>query len=219
MRMSLPLHGRDRRMRGHHRIALLAAFFVTARLSAGEAADSGAAMKSDPRSTVVSTPLAVLEATFATGPAAHTLHVRYTVRNASGAPLMTLDRGDSLAMRKHTLTATSIAAPYAKDDAGDLTLSHRALPLAKPAPTVPRVPLAAKLEAGAAASEEFRTDLSATTKRVRYCLGIAPFDPEAFTPFDATALWRASFRIADVQTLLCTPWFSLSAHRFETENP
>jgi hypothetical protein len=168
-------------------------------------------MKPDDRAVHVETALASLDARFEVDGARRMLHVEYSVKNRSDAQLMVLDGGVALAGK----VGAGGAAPLGKLDGETLTLTHAATTLPKPAPTVPRVTLAARVEPGASHASKFEADLPPGTKRVRYCVGVAPFAEQAFTPFEADAtLWRAAFGVAATQTLVCTTWFDLATNRF-----
>ena len=168
-------------------------------------------MKSDDRATHRETALAALDASFGVDAGRRVLRIEYSVKNTSAAPLMVLDGGVELGGK----LAAGGAAPLGKTDGETLTLTHAATALPKPTPTVPRVTLASRLEPGASRSSKFDADVPPGVKRVRYCIGAAPFAEDAFTPFEAdTALWRASFGVAATQTLICTAWFDLATNHF-----
>jgi len=172
-------------------------------------------MKADDRAAHVETALAALDARFDYDAARRSLRIEYSVKNSGDAPLMTLDRGVAVGGKTAAAMAGTSAAPLGKQDGDALTLSHVALALPKPAPTVPRVALAAHIERGATHVSRFETEVPATARRVRYCLGVAPFSDDAFSPASAgDAAWRASFTVAGTQTLLCTPWFDITEGRF-----
>ena len=152
------------------------------------------------------TALATFEAHVDVNTTRHTVRVDYSVRNKSGAPLMALDRGIAAAGK------VMDTAPLAKIDGDALTLTQAAMPLPKPAPTVPRVPLATRIEPGATHSATIEAELPLEAKRVRYCIGVAPFAEDTFTAMQGQAdAWRASFAVAESQTLLCSAWFDVGA--------
>jgi hypothetical protein len=168
-------------------------------------------MKTDDRATHVETALAALDARFAIDGARRVLRVEYSVKNTSGAPLMVLDGGVALAGK----VGAGGAAPLGSVDDGALTLTYAAATLPKPTPTVPRITLASRVEPGATHTSKFDADVPPDTKRVRYCVGVAPFADEAFAPFEADPkLWRTSFGVAATQTLVCTAWFDLATSHF-----
>lgn len=162
---------------------------------------------------------AVLEVAF--DPAGSRLAVRYRISNTGSGPLAVFDRGDRHAVLTKRLVAGEVPAPRFEDGAGGLTLSHVARALPDPAPTVPPVPLAAKLAPGAALDDGFAFDLSlgSASGRVRWCLGVAPFDAEfqASESAGEVAVWTAPFEAAEAQQRLCTPWFDVAAGAFVTE--
>ncbi|KRE96607.1 hypothetical protein ASG87_16605 [Frateuria sp. Soil773] len=144
------------------------------------------------------------------------LAVRYRLHNTGTEPLAVFDRGDSMQLRTHQLEPGKPAPPLQADDDGGLTFSHRAMPLRKPPPIVPHIPLAGRLDAGASRADTFTVDVPPGVGRVRYCLGVAPFPAEGFRPATGAGdgVWQASYRIVDQQTLLCTPWLDLATARF-----
>jgi hypothetical protein len=131
------------------------------------------------------------------------------------------DRGNAHLVLTKRLKPGAVAAPLFKQDGGDLTLSHVAMPLPTPTPTVPPTPLAAKVEAGAGldGAFDFQLSLADGPKRVRWCLGIAPFTEGEFTASKAgeSPVWSASFAVIESQRRLCTPWYDLTDAAFERD--
>jgi len=149
------------------------------------------------------------------------LAVRYRISNTGDVPLAVFDRGDRHAVLTKQLVAGEVPAPHFEDADGGLVLSHVARALPDPAPTLPPVPLASRLAAGAALDGAFAFDLSLGTSanRVRWCLGVAAFDEAQFEASESmgeVAVWTAPFAMAAAQQLLCTPWFDVAAGVFET---
>lgn len=175
-------------------------------------ADNSAMPASDPQSTVVRLPEVRLEAQFRFEQDARRLQVHYAVRNMGTVQLMTLDRGIVQGNR----VELDPQPVWRMEDDG-ITFSRGALGLPHPSPAVPRSALAGRLDPGASHTAEFVVSILAPdVHRVRFCLGVSPWGADAFTAMDGHAeLWRASFRLADSQTLLCTPWFDLGTQRFE----
>ena len=176
-----------------------------------------------PAPTEVSTTvaaLATLEAGFDYQPMERVLRVRYRLDNTGADALAVFDRGDRHMVQTRQLAAGDVPSPFfAIDGAGGLTLSHEALPLPMPAPTSPPTPLAARLMPGAALEAVFSFALptSVAAERVRWCVGVAPFNDADFREGETAAgvdLWRASFAVVDDQQRLCTPWFDLAGGRF-----
>lgn len=167
-------------------------------------------------STAVAGPLAGLEAAFDYSASQRVLKVQYQVDNTSGEPLAVFDRGDRHAVQTRQHAAGEVPSPFfAVDEEGGVTLSHEALPLPTPAPTSPPTPLAAKLAPGESVKGEFSFTLPASIAgdRLRWCVGVAPFNGSDFNSGEQVAgvdLWRASFAVVDTQQRLCTPWFDLS---------
>jgi len=152
--------------------------------------------------------------------ATRVLQVRYALDNRGAKAIAVLDRGDTMAVAKHLLAIGAVGAPLRETQGDGLTLSQHALPLSKPTPTVPRIALAARLEAGHALDGAFAVDIDPAIKRVRHCLGVAPFEDGLFSMPQRTSLaevWRASFAVAEHQRLLCTPWFDLDRGAFEAK--
>ncbi len=114
-----------------------------------------------------------------------------------------------------------VAAPTFSQEDADLTLSHRALPLAKPHPIIPPTPLASRVEPGATSQGEFEFSLltDVPVERVRWCLGVVPFanDFKALKPEpNKPEVWLGSLSHAERQQMLCTPWFDLATASFES---
>lgn len=176
--------------------------------------------KSTVASTFVEVEGVTLDATFAYRASARALHVRYRVRNTGETAIAIFDRGDMHAVLTGRQQAGAIPAPVFEEQAGgDVTLSHIALALAKPSPYSPPVPLAIKLAAGAESSGEFEFGVPTqdAPKRLRWCLGIAPFAAAQFTSperVNGVEIWRASFAVVDSQEILCTPWFDVDRGAF-----
>ena len=191
-------------MRIEMAIAIATAAVLTA--SAARVDAEAPAVNGDESRLRATNAMGALEARFGVDAARHRVHVDYSIRNTSAAPLMVLDGGAAVAGK----VDASGAAPLAKLDGDALTLTHAAMPLPKPAPTVPRVPLAARVEPGATHAAAFDAELPAAAHRVRYCIGVAPFDEDAFTAMPGRPdVWRASFALAGTQATLCTEWFEV----------
>ena len=95
-------------------------------------------------------------------------------------------------------------------DIGSLTQAADVLHIAQPA-------LSQQI---ATLEGEFAFAIPATTppRRVRWCLGVAPFDAEAFLAPETVAagsLWQAGDGAARAQRTLCTPWFDVAARAFQ----
>ncbi len=164
---------------------------------------------------------ATLEVAF--DPDGKRLAVRYRISNAGDASLAVFDRGDRHAVLTGRLKAGEVPAPHFEQaDDVSLTLSHVARALPQPTPTVPPVPLATRLAPGASVDGAFEFDLSLAVglERVRWCLGVAPFDETTFEASESegeVAVWTASFDVAESQQRLCTPWFDVAAGGFEAD--
>lgn len=150
------------------------------------------------------------------------LAVRYRIRNTGTAELAVFDRGDRHAVLTRRLVAGEVPPPRFDAGPDGLLLSHVARGLPRPTPTVPPVPLAARLAAGQALDGAFAFDLSLASsegpRRVRWCLGVAPFDGSQFDAAESAgevAVWTAPFEMAQAQQRLCTPWFDLDAGTFD----
>jgi hypothetical protein len=159
-----------------------------------------------------------LEARFDYAPSAGKLVVHYRVHNEGDAPVAIFDRGNRQAVLSKRQALGAVAAPTFEDAGDATTLRHVALPLPRPTPTVPPTPLATKVAAGAAADGEFEfAFVSTTPKRVRWCLGIAPFADADFSSPELAGgveVWRASFAVVERQQVVCTPWFDLARGAF-----
>lgn len=148
------------------------------------------------------------------------LKVAYTLRNEGKTALMAFDRGNRHAVLTKQLVQGEVAAPTFSQEEGDLTLSHRALPLAKPHPIIPPTPLASRVEPGAALEGAFAFSIVSDmpVERVRWCLGVVPFagDFKALKPEpNLPEVWLGSLNDADRQQPMCTPWFDLAGNAFE----
>lgn len=146
--------------------------------------------------------------------------VGYRLRNDGQTPLMVFDRGNRHAVLTKQLVQGEVAAPMFAQQAGDLTISHRAPPRPNPTPIIPPTPLAARVEPGATLEGAFEFSLltKAPVERVRWCLGVIPFanDFRALKPEpDKPEVWLGSLSHAERQQLLCTPWFDLAGNAFE----
>lgn len=156
---------------------------------------------------------------FDTAPGAP-LQVRYTVHNTGHQDLAVFDRGNQHAVLTGRQARGDVGAPGFRDEGqGDGTLSHVALPLAQPSPTLPPVPLAARVPAGQSLQGAFAFSplLDQAPVRLRWCLGVADFDPAHFsspTQAGAVEVWQGAFTLADAQQVLCTPWFEVAAGAF-----
>lgn len=204
-------------------LAMLAAGYGLTAASAPDAAPAATenAMSTQDRHTArVVGADAALEARFEYAEGAP-LKVSYRLRNEGKAPLMAFDRGNRHAVLTKKLTQGDVAAPTFSQEDADLTLSHRALPLAKPHPVIPPTPLASRVEPGATleGAFEFALDTDVPVDRVRWCLGVVPFadDFKALKPEpNKPEVWLGSFSHAESQRLLCTPWFDLATSAFES---
>lgn len=165
---------------------------------------------------------AALHAEFAYDPAQRRLRVDYRVRNTGAATLAVFDRGDRHAVASGRLRPGAVGAPAWKDAGdGDIELSQLAQPLPRPAPVSPPSPLALKLAPGAqaAGSFEFALPGEREPRRIRWCLGVAAFDPDQLDMpqrYGEVEVWRASFALAQTQQRLCTPWFDPVRARFSS---
>lgn len=150
------------------------------------------------------------------------LYVHYRLQNTGREPLVVFDRGDRHAVLTKRQTMGDIGQPGSRDEGnGDVTLSHVARPLPEPPPTLPPVPLAAKLPAGGILEGTFSASPMTLDppKRLRWCLGVSAFEPAHFSSseqVDGVDIWHASFDEASRQTTVCTPWFDIANSAFET---
>lgn len=150
------------------------------------------------------------------------LRVHYRVQNTGREPVAVFDRGDRHAVLTKRQATGDVGQPGTRDEGnGDVTLSHVARPLPDPSPTLPPVPLAAKLPAGDMLEGTFTASPMTldTPKRLRWCLGVSAFEPAHFSSpeqVDGVEIWLASFDEASRQTTICTPWFDIASSAFET---
>lgn len=172
-------------------------------------------------SAAIQSPDARLQAEFEYHAASRILGVRYRVRNASASEaLVVFDRGNAQAVAAGRQTLGAVGAPFEKALGEDIELSHAVFPLSRPTPTVPPSPLAIRIEPGQELAGRFEVALKGTTapKRLRWCVGVAPFDSAYLRePHDSAQgqVWTASFAVVERQGLLCTPWYDTASGRFE----
>ena len=180
--------------------------------------ESSAMPHHDAKHVTVESDSVSLEVRFEYAASAGKLIVRYRALNTSDTPIAVFDRGNRQAVLSKRQAFGVVAAPTFEDEGDATTLRHVALPLPQPAPTVPPTPLATKVAAGAGVDGEFEfVFVSTVPKRVRWCLGIAPFaDGDFSAPEQAggVEVWRASFAVVERQRVLCTPWFDLARGEF-----
>jgi hypothetical protein len=210
------------------RAAILILSLLACPLSAAQHAMSRTATPSFRSEPVSQTPAAstriedgpvALEVTLSM-PKADTVALHYRLRNDGPHALAVFDRGDRHAVLSGRQAPGAIGAPtFEQRDGGDVVLRHVALPApADPTgPASPRTPLALHLAAGASLEGEFRFVIptAAPPARVRWCLGVAPFEQERFFAPERAAgveVWQASD--ASAQRELCTPWFDCARGTF-----
>jgi len=175
--------------------------------------------ENEPARVAVDGDTARLEVAFDLG-ADDQLAVRYRVNNTGSAAIAVFDRGDRQAVMAKHLKTGDVPAPQFEQGGADLELRHAARALPSPSPTVPPTPLAARVAPGAIVEGAFPFDLTLApgTRRVRWCLGVGPFDEAAFSEpqqFDEKEVWRASFAVVEGQQMLCTPWYTVATRTFE----
>lgn len=172
--------------------------------------------------TALTAPDASMQAQFDYDTASRILAVRYRVRNASASEaLVVFDRGNANAVAAGRQTLGAVGAPFEKAQGEDVELTHAVFPLSKPTPTVPPSPIAIRVEPGKELAGGFEVALKGTVapKRLRWCLGVAPFDTDYLRdPRDSAQgqLWSASFSVVDRQQMLCTPWYDVASGTFES---
>ena len=154
-------------------------------------------------------------------PESGSLEVRYELRNDRDSAIAVFDRGDRHGVLTRQQKLGDVPSPaWEMDGKNAMTLSHIALPLPQPAPTVPAVPLAIQVLPGGDLQGHFSFSLPLNNdaSRLRWCLGVADFKPSDFSSPESSAagqIWRASFAVVDRQTQLCTPWFDLNHGKFD----
>ncbi|SDZ14144.1 hypothetical protein SAMN04487939_11811 [Lysobacter sp. yr284] len=147
--------------------------------------------------------------------------IDYRLHNPAAAPpLAVFDRGDLHQVRIGRQKLGAIGQPGFVEQNGDVEILHAAMPLPDPAPTSPPTPLAAKVAPGATLAGAFQTQIwsEAEPKRLRWCVGVMPFEASFFDAPAKTAdgeVWSAPFSAADAQQMLCTPWFDVAKGAFE----
>lgn len=169
---------------------------------------------------------ATLEVRFDYATASDALTVSYCLRNTGDAALMVFDRGNRHAVMSGRQVQGEVPAPLFTLHGGDVALSHRALPLSIPTPTMPPLPLAARVEPGDALQGgfEYASLTAQPPRRLRWCLGVAPFAQDDFRqlesrPSQQRDVWQASLAVVERQQLLCTPWYEVAAGAFAKPVP
>ena len=162
-----------------------------------------------------------LFAEFDYAPASRIIEVRYRLRNASpSSALAVFDRGDLHAIDIGRQKFGEVGVPKMIENGEDIELVHAVAPLPSPSPTAPPTPIAIQVEPGAELAGHFRFALKGITipKRLRWCVGVMPFDAaymDSPTPSADGQIWRASFAVVDQQRMLCTPWYDVATAAFE----
>lgn len=149
------------------------------------------------------------------------VEVSYRLHNPAAAPpLAVFDRGDLHTVQIGRQTLGAIGQPGFVSEGSDVEILHAALPLPDPAPTSPPTPLAIRVAPGTTLSGRFESEVwsDSVPKRLRWCVGVMPFDDRFFdTPARSAdgKVWSAPFAAADAQQMLCTPWFDVARGSFE----
>ena len=163
----------------------------------------------------------VLLAEFDYAPASRIIEVRYRLRNASqSSALAVFDRGDLHAIDIGRQKFGEVGVPKMIENGEDIELVHAVAPLPSPSPTAPPTPIAIQVEPGAELTGHFKFALKGITipKRLRWCLGVMPFDAAFMDSPTASAdgqIWRASFAVVDHQRMVCTQWYDVATAAFE----
>lgn len=152
--------------------------------------------------------------------ASRVARIDYRLHNpATAPPLAVFDRGDLHQVRTGRQKLGAIGQPGFVEQSGDVEILHAAMPLPDPAPTSPPTPLAVKVAPGATLAGAFQTQVwsEAEPKRLRWCVGVMPFEASFFDAPTKTAdgeVSSAPFSAADAQQMLCTPWFDVAKGAF-----
>lgn len=159
--------------------------------------------------------LARLEGDFSLDGDGRTLRIAYKVVNVGEYPLLVFDRGDALSVATKRQVSGSVGVPTTQFRDGDLTLSHVARPLSRPAPTAPPSPLVTQVLPGSEYGNHFTHVLPRSgpdaVRRVRYCqaaIGVPEPLPEAERR--EGGVWSVPNAFAAHQGILCSPWFDLA---------
>src|SRR5690606_40295600 len=123
------------------------------------------------------------------------------------------------AARRGRQPSGPVAAATA-EDTGDGAVVRRHVarpgPVGPTGPTGRHTPIALKLEAGGVLEDGFRYSIpSSPPQRLRWCLGVAPFEQDRFFAPERAAgveVWQAADTSA--QRELCTPWFDCARRAF-----
>lgn len=146
-------------------------------------------------------------------PTAESVVLRYRLRNGGEGAVAVFDRGDRHAVLSGRMQAGAVGAPtFEERGNGDVVLRHVAqpAPAGPTGPSSPATPLALRVAPGETLDGEFRFTIpgAAPPARLRWCLGVAPFEQERFAvpeQSNAGEVWQALD--SGNQRELCTPWF------------
>jgi len=182
-------------------------------------ANPSAAMAAELARTTVRGQAATVEVEMGFDAATGSVDVRYRLRNnAPAKALAVFDRGNRHEVSIGRQTLGAIAAPTWKGMGDEVELFHVAAPLPNPRPISPPSPLALEVAAGGELRGAFKFALlSGAPKRLRWCLGVLPWQASYFdspSATDAGKIWRASFAVANEQETLCTPWYDVAKAAF-----
>lgn len=168
---------------------------------------------------------AELIANFRYDPTTRVVNVRYQVNNTSPkSSLAVFDRADLFAVRQGQQKLGDVAVPHQTADGDDITLWHVMPPMDPSAESLP-TPTAIRLAPGTTLSGQFTFGLwgAVHPKRLRWCLGVMPFDEQVFgspVAVEAGELWQASTAIVERQQTLCTLWYDVANAAFAgTQEP
>jgi hypothetical protein len=153
------------------------------------------------------------------------VNVRYQVKNNSPkSSLAIFDRADLHAVKQGQQALGDVAVPHQTAEGNDITLWHTVLPMDPIAESEP-TPTAIRLAPGDTLSGQFTFGLwgDVVPTRLRWCLGIMPFDERLFgspAAVEAGELWYASTAVVELQRTLCTRWYDIASAAFaDTDTP
>ncbi len=193
---------------------------LAALLAVGCSAPAGSQSLDDTRADVMQRIQfdAQIESSFYDTGTVDQVHIRFQIANDGALPIAVLGVGSSgtqsLPLPNYDISAVgdlTISHGMTKASADTLagrraTYAHKVLPQTRyenshTLKLLSRYPVLTGAEGSAV-----------QPKRLRYCVAVAPFGAEKFTPVgDAKTVWLVQATVADDQSLLCSQWFDLAS--------
>jgi hypothetical protein len=145
------------------------------------------------------------------------ISVKYRVQNESRREsLAVFEREVYIPHPSYVYSPGKIGAPIVKANGTDVDIIHAAFAGDIPASGTP---LAIEVMSGAHIDGHFFLPLGeAKPKRLRWCVGVMPFDKRYFDRPHGSGngrIWFAKAEVKPLQQMLCTPWYDVTQARFE----